>query len=210
MNLRILSLALAGGACVMSCGAAEARQRHVQAPVPQWSTSFEFGHLLAYAPEPAPVYRPSTGVFGTRTLPVLGKQPRRAYAVAIPAASPIRVIDSALHGIIDAAAAAAGVPLAIAHAVIRQESGYQPRIRGAAGEYGLGQIMCGTARGVGFVGNCAALLDPTTNARYSMQYLALAIRKGGGGCAGVSYYQSGLAGPPRCSGYGRQVMGRVR
>jgi len=115
-----------------------------------------------------------------------------------------------LRAMVDMAALTAGVPEDIAHAVIQIESGYKPYLRGAAGEWGLGQIKCQTARGVGFRGACHALADPATNLRFSFAYLRLALDRGGAGCAGVSLYQRGVYGRPSCSRYGRQVMARVR
>lgn len=118
--------------------------------------------------------------------------------------------DPAVFSLVTAAAFAAGVPADLAHAVVRVESGYQPRVRGAAGEYGLGQIMCATARGIGFTGGCHELLDPATNLRWSMKYLRMALDKGGPGCEGVTLYNTGLAARPHCSSYGRKVMGSRR
>jgi soluble lytic murein transglycosylase-like protein len=115
-----------------------------------------------------------------------------------------------IRAMVGMAALTAGVPENIAHAVIRQESGYNPYLRGAAGEWGLGQIKCQTARSVGFRGACRALADPATNLRFSFAYLKLALDRGGAGCAGVSLYQRGVYGRPSCSRYGRQVMARAR
>ncbi len=106
-------------------------------------------------------------------------------AIALVALSlPSRAQD--LRSLVDAAAFAAGVPAHLAHAVIRQESNYNPRLRGRAGEWGIGQIKCQTARGVGFSGSCVQLADAQTNLRFSMKYLRLALDRGGAGCAGVS------------------------
>lgn len=116
---------------------------------------------------------------------------------------------SQFHGMVDEVASAHGVPSRIAHAVIRSESNYNPNARSHSGAIGLGQILCGTARGIGFVGSCSALYEPRTNLTYSMKYLAQALRKGGHGCAGVSLYELGTAATPRCTGYGRMVMARV-
>ena len=130
-------------------------------------------------------------------------------ALALTAAlAPARAAD--LHALVDQAAAAAGIPAGLAHAVIAQESGDRPDLRGAAGEWGLGQIKCSTAHAVGFRGDCGLLADPATNLRYSFGYLRLALARGGAGCAGVSLYQRGLGGRLACSIYGRQVMARVR
>lgn len=116
---------------------------------------------------------------------------------------------SLYHGMVDEAASAQGVPLRIAHAVIRSESNYNPNARSSSGAIGLGQILCRTARGVGFSGSCSALYEPRTNLTYSLKYLAQALRKGGNGCSGVSLYNTGTAAAPRCTGYGRMVMARV-
>ena len=109
-------------------------------------------------------------------------------------------------GLVDAAAWSAGVSPQLAHAMVRLESNYNPRVRGAAGEWGIGQIKCQSARKVGFAGSCGQLADATTNLRYAMAYLKLAIDKGGGNCAGVSLYNLGLAARPRCTAYGRKLM----
>lgn len=107
------------------------------------------------------------------------------------------------------AAFAAGVPVAIAQAVVRHESNYNARARARAGEWGLGQIKCQTARGVGFRGSCHELADASTNLAYAMAYLKQAIDKGGAGCAGVSLYNMGVLARARCTGYGRQIMARA-
>lgn len=118
-------------------------------------------------------------------------------------------VTEGMRRMVDSAAAAAGVPAAIAHAVIRHESKYRPHVRGRAGEWGLGQIKCQTARGQGFAGSCAQLADPAENLRWSMSYLRLALDRGGAGCSGVSLYQRGVYAAPRCTAYGRQVMAKA-
>lgn len=116
---------------------------------------------------------------------------------------------AAYVGMVDQAAHSAGVPARIARAVVRHESGFNPNLRGRAGEWGLGQIFCSTARGEGFTGPCAALRDPQTNLTFSMKYLRRALDKGGAGCAGVSLYQTGVGARPRCTAYGRAVQQRM-
>src|SRR4051812_28246037 len=103
-------------------------------------------------------------------------------------------VASDLRAMVTMAALSAGVPDNIAHAVIRQESNYNPHLRGRAGEWGLGQIKCQTARSVGFSGSCGALSDAATNLRFSFAYLRLALNRGGQGCAGVALYQRGVFG----------------
>jgi len=119
-------------------------------------------------------------------------------------------VDPAIHRMVGSAAWRAGVPAHVAHAVVAQESGYRPAMRGRAGEWGIGQIKCQTARSVGFTGSCDRLRDPEVNLTYSMAYLRLALDKGGDGCSGVSLYNTGIYARPRCTGYGRAVVRRTR
>ncbi len=85
-----------------------------------------------------------------------------------------------------------GVPLSLAHAVVRHESNYQPNVRGRAGEIGLMQIKLGTARGLGYTGSAKGLYDPATNLQYGMKYLALAQKLGGGStCGTILKYNAG-------------------
>lgn len=119
-------------------------------------------------------------------------------------------VDPAIHRMVGSAAWRAGVPVNVAHAVVAQESGYRTAMRGRAGEWGIGQIKCQTARSVGFAGPCSQLHDPEVNLTYSMAYLRLALDKGGEGCSGVSLYNTGIYARPRCTGYGRAVVRRAR
>jgi len=91
-------------------------------------------------------------------------------------------------------ASAEGVPVALAHAVIRIESNYRANARGGAGEVGLMQIKPATARGMGFRGSAKALYDPATNLRWGMKYLGKAHQLGGGDiCGAVLRYNAGHA-----------------
>jgi soluble lytic murein transglycosylase-like protein len=117
-----------------------------------------------------------------------------AYAQARP---PARAGNNELAAIVDREAAAHGVPTAIARAVVRVESGWNPRITGRAGEVGLMQIKHGTARAMGYTGSRAALYDPATNIRFGMKYLAAAYRLSGGNvCVALAKYQGGLQARP--------------
>jgi soluble lytic murein transglycosylase-like protein len=127
-------------------------------------------------------------------------------AVALVCVSSCHPALADIPALVTQAAQSAGVPTDIAHAVIRYESKYRPHVRGMAGEWGLGQIKCQTARGLGFRGSCGALANPSENLRWSMKYLRMALDKGGSGCSGVSLYQTGIHVRPRCSAYGRAVM----
>lgn len=89
-------------------------------------------------------------------------------------------------------AAQHGIPLKLAHGVVRTESNYRANARGAAGEVGLMQIKPATARGLGFKGSTKALYDPETNIRYGMKYLAGAHKLGGGDvCGTILRYNAG-------------------
>lgn len=104
-------------------------------------------------------------------------------------------------------ARAAGVPVRVALSVVRQESNFRPHARGRAGEIGLMQLKCSTARGEGYRGSCRGLYGVSTNLRYGMRYLRKALRRGG-----VGYYNAGLGAkrlPARARRYARQVHSRI-
>lgn len=89
-------------------------------------------------------------------------------------------------------ARAHGVSPALAHAVVKVESRYQPRATGKGGYIGLMQLSYQTARGMGFRGSRQALYEPRANLTYGMKYLAGAVAKAGGStCGAVSKYQGG-------------------
>lgn len=112
--------------------------------------------------------------------------------------------------VVDAYAREAGVPVHIGRAVIRHESGCNPAARNKrSGATGLGQLMPNTARGLGYRGSREGLHDVATNLRLSMRYLAMAIRRGGAGCAGIGLYERGVGARPVCTAYGRAVLGRA-
>jgi len=62
------------------------------------------------------------------------------------------------------------VPRALVHKVVQRESDYRPRARNGP-YYGLMQILPQTARGIGFRGRNADLLDPATNLNWGVKYL---------------------------------------
>ena len=99
-------------------------------------------------------------------------------ALAIPAGSTARGND--VVGLIQSMAPAHGVPTWFALRIAHVESNYKPHLRGAAGEYGVYQLKCATAKGIGFSGNCAELLDARTNVKWGLKHLSLAIGKSRG------------------------------
>lgn len=99
------------------------------------------------------------------------------------------------------------IPGNFAQAVIKTESKYNPKVRGSRGEIGLGQILCPTAKGVGFKGKCDQLYHPDINLEYSMKYLKLALDKANGNqCHAATLYAGGLDRKPRSSAYCKKVM----
>jgi soluble lytic murein transglycosylase-like protein len=94
--------------------------------------------------------------------------------------------------IINRYASTYGVPSALAHAVVRHESNFQPNVRGKAGEIGLMQIKLSTARGLGYTGSAKGLYEPSTNIQFGMKYLAQAQKLGGGStCGTILKYNAG-------------------
>jgi soluble lytic murein transglycosylase-like protein len=84
-----------------------------------------------------------------------------------------------------------GIPYALADAVVRLESRYNAAARNGA-NVGLTQISTHTARAMGYQGPHAGLLDPDTNLRYGIKYLAEAYRLARGDtCGTILRYQAG-------------------
>jgi soluble lytic murein transglycosylase-like protein len=116
---------------------------------------------------------------------------------------------SDLRALVEQHAKANGVPFAIADAVVRVESNYNPRAN-HAGNMGLMQIRPQTARSEGFQGPAHELLNPDTNLRFAMRYLGAAYRLSGGDvCATLMRYQSGH-GSSQMSASNRRYCARAR
>jgi soluble lytic murein transglycosylase-like protein len=75
-----------------------------------------------------------------------------------------------LRRLIEEAARANDVPVALVQRVIIRESSHRPGARNGP-YYGLMQILPATARTMGFRGQPADLLDAETNLRYGVRYL---------------------------------------
>jgi soluble lytic murein transglycosylase-like protein len=73
-----------------------------------------------------------------------------------------------------------GVPTWFALRIAMVESGYDPYALGLAGEIGVYQLKCETARVMGFMGECFRLTDARTNVRWGLKHLSLAIGSSGG------------------------------
>lgn len=92
--------------------------------------------------------------------------------------------------------------------LVRQESCFNPTARGKHGEYGLGQIKCATARGIGFAGDCGALMDARTNLEWSARYLKIGFARCGTKAGAAYLYNAGRF--SSCNGrnaYTRQLAG---
>ena len=99
---------------------------------------------------------------------------------------------SQLDSLIASHARANNIPEAVVHRVVLKESRYNARAVGSGGAMGLMQIKYATARGLGYRGEPAGLLDPDINLTYGVRYLAGAYRAAGGnGDLAWSYYRSG-------------------
>jgi soluble lytic murein transglycosylase-like protein len=100
-----------------------------------------------------------------------------------------------------------GVPTWFALRIARIESGYNPRARGAAGEYGVFQLKCATARGIGFRGNCGNLLNAATNVQFGLKHLSLAVRSSHGNLKlAASKHNGGLGRKSLVRGYVNRVF----
>jgi hypothetical protein len=117
----------------------------------------------------------------------MAPQPHRTVRATAPR-------DGALDAAIARHAAANGLPVDLVHRVVIRESRYNPRARNGS-NLGLMQIKHATARGVGYSGSAAGLLDAETNLTYAVKYLAGAYQAAGGNASrAVAYYASGYHG----------------
>lgn len=73
-----------------------------------------------------------------------------------------------------------GVPTWFALRIAKIESGYNPLVTGSVGEIGVFQLKCQTARGIGYSGACSGLYNVSTNVKYGLKYLSLAVKSSHG------------------------------
>ena len=110
------------------------------------------------------------------------------------------------YSLIAASARKHGVPVKLALAVAKTESGFNCSARGAAGELGPLQIKPATARLIGYRGSYAALRSCGAGLEWGMKHLALAIRGGG-----VWKHNQGLGAKSKSAAaraYERRVLGQ--
>ncbi|WP_165820059.1 transglycosylase SLT domain-containing protein [Microvirga sp. KLBC 81] len=99
---------------------------------------------------------------------------------------------NALKPLIARYASENGLSYELADAVVRVESRYNPGARNGP-NVGLTQINVRTAQSLGYKGDAAGLLDPETNLRFGLKYLAIAHKLAGGDtCGTILRYQFGL------------------
>ena len=127
----------------------------------------------------------------SRPLKVALAEPGTAEIAGIRSMTDAGPAASGVHALIARHAAANGVPVELATAVVRVESRFNPRARNGV-NVGLTQISTATARGMGYQGPTQGLYDADTNLRYGIRYLAQAYRLAGGDtCRTVLKYQAG-------------------
>lgn len=113
-------------------------------------------------------------------------------------------------GLIKSYAKQYGVPVDLAHAIVKVESNFNPKARGSAGEIGLMQIKPATARMMGYSGSSKGLYDPETNIKFGMKYLAVAHELSGGTtCGTVLKYNAGH-GAKRMNPVSKRYCGKVQ
>jgi Transglycosylase SLT domain len=86
----------------------------------------------------------------------------------------------------------AGLPPALADAVIKVESSFNPHAVGGVGEVGLMQVRPETAAMLGYKGGVTGLFEPETNVHYGVAYLARAWQLAKGDvCRALMKYRAG-------------------
>ncbi|NDW03225.1 lytic transglycosylase domain-containing protein [Jiella pacifica] len=117
--------------------------------------------------------------------------------------------SAAIDEMIVAHAKENGIPPALAFAVVRVESRYNPRARGR-GVYGLSQIKPATARSLGFSGSASDLLDADTNLTYGMKYLKGAWEQSGHDVCGAAMKYKGGHRTTRMTASARSYCSKVK
>ena len=92
-----------------------------------------------------------------------------------------------------------GVPTWFAMKIAKVESGFNPMVTGGAGEIGVFQLKCQTARGIGYHGSCSGLYNASTNVQYGLRYLSMAVKSSHGNLR--------LAASKHNGGLGRKSLG---
>jgi soluble lytic murein transglycosylase-like protein len=157
----LLSLVLVGGTAEASCRDKGTCPQH------------QAVKKKAFKRSQAGVHKPKSTRTASRKLS--GKRYRSQSALAVVPRDHGNVV-----AMIKASAPHYGVPTWFALRIAQIESGYNPRARGAAGEIGVFQLKCQTARGMGYSGSCGGLYNAATNVQYGLKHLSLAVRSSRG------------------------------
>ena len=147
---------------------------------------------------------------GTKTVALQSKVSKTGYASPGSALSKALKSTNPYSKIIAKYAEAYGVPVDLAHAVVKVESNFNPKARGRAGEVGLMQIKPATARMMGYKGSVKKLYDPETNIRFGMKYLAAAHELGGGKTCGTILKYNAGHGAKRMNPVSKRYCGKVQ
>ncbi len=132
---------------------------------------------------------------------------RARHGVAYRASKVLPAARQQVVSLIKQMAPSYGVPTWFALRIAKVESGFNPRARGRAGEYGVFQLKCATARGIGFRGGCGGLLNASTNIRYGLKHLQLAVRGSRGNLKlAASKHNGGLGRRSLVRAYVRRVF----
>jgi soluble lytic murein transglycosylase-like protein len=124
--------------------------------------------MTSFKPAPGPATA-ALASFAAPTATPAGHVPDAAAVPAAPMA--LGYAGEAYDGLIAHYAHQYNVPESLVRRVIVRESGYNAAARNGP-YYGLMQISHATARGMGYGGSAAGLLDAETNLRYAVRYLA--------------------------------------
>lgn len=104
-----------------------------------------------------------------------------------------------------------GVPVSLALAIAKHESGFRCSAVGRHGERGVMQIKPRTARGLGYRGSPAGLNNCATGIKYGVMYLRMAYRKAGGNVYRAALlYNGGLGSNRKHSKYAQQIHQKTR
>ncbi len=145
----------------------------------------------------------------TKTVALQSKVSKSGYANPKSTVGAVTKAANPYSPIITKYAKAYGVPVELAHAVVKVESNFNPKARGRAGEVGLMQIKPATARMMGYKGSVKALYNPETNIEFGMKYLAAAHELGGGKTCGTILKYNAGHGAKRMNPVSKRYCGKV-
>lgn len=104
-----------------------------------------------------------------------------------------------------------GVPVGLALAVAKHESGFKCSVIGKHGERGVMQIKPSTARGIGYRGTPSGLSNCGTGIHYGMMYLKMAYNKAKGNVYRAALlYNGGLGSNRKHSAYAETIHKKAR